>query len=62
MDNEMVEIKALALHLFDSSTFEQWMDSPQKLMGGETPRALVDRGQAERVKRVLQAVIDGAHL
>lgn len=41
---------------------DQWMGSPQKLLGGKTPRELIDDDQGDEVDRLLSQLDDCVYI
>lgn len=48
--------------LYDPSTAHLWLFSPHKLLNGERPVDLIQRGQTEPVLKIITQIKDGAYL
>ena len=47
---------------YDPNEARQWIFSPQKLLKGESPAALIRNGQIDEVLRLVNQLRDGAYL
>lgn len=59
---DLDEVRAHALEVFLPDAVDWWIDWPNPLLDGETPRALVERGDVARVHGLLEAIADGVLL
>ena len=48
--------------LYDPADAHLWLFSPHKLLNGERPVDLIQRGQGERVLKIITQLKDGAYL
>lgn len=48
--------------LYEPAEAKQWLKLPQKLLGGEIPVALIERGEGAKVLVPLYQLLDGAYV
>jgi hypothetical protein len=62
LKSQREEIGELLEELYPDGAGDEWLDSPQKLLGGRTPGELLGQDRAEDVLRLLRQISDGAYL
>jgi hypothetical protein len=60
--SEMVGLVTDLAQLYEDREIAQWLRSPQTLLRGHTPLALIEFGHIERVRQVVRQVLDGAYI
>jgi len=62
--NEMAEtnkILELLYDLYSAHEANVWLRSPNNLLGGKTAIELIKRGEHEKVKSIVQGMLDGVY-
>ena len=62
MPNDIERILMLLDGLYSKEEALQWLDSPQKLLGGDTPRARIEQGDFETVKLIVEELKLGVYI
>ncbi len=56
------QIRERLAELYDEDDAYAWLQLPQGLLGGQIPAVMIAAGEGEKVRNMLQAILDGAFL
>jgi uncharacterized protein (DUF2384 family) len=62
MDVVLQNLVQRLAQVYEPEEARLWMFSPQKLLEGKTPAALIEKGHADEVIKVIRQIEEGVHI
>lgn len=62
MDDSKGEIISMLSEMYSGGEIIVWLTSPNKLLDGKTADEMIANGEADKVKTVIQRMLDGSYI
>lgn len=62
VQNERDEIESLLTEIYSESEVILWLTAPNELLAGKIADQMIEDGEADEVRAVIQCMLDGAYL